>query len=204
GEHFVGALRRLDRSTRLTLVERRLVGGECSYFACMPTKTMLRAPELVAASHHTLDAVEGAHLVAEHAYVWRDAVAGRDDPWQVEWLASKDCEFVRGEGVVREPGVVEVNGRELRYDKLVVATGSSPRIPPIDGLDGIEYWTNREATETLEVPRRLVVLGGGPVGCELAQFFQRAGSQVTIVEGGDRLLGRVDADAAGCGAHAAA
>src|SRR5262249_40352399 len=117
---------------------------------------------------------------------------------------SKDCEFVRGDGVVREPGVVEVNGRELRYDKLVVATGSSPRIPPIDGLDGIEYWTNREATETLEVPRRLVVLGGGPVGCALAQFLQGAGSQVTIVEGGDRLLGRVDADAAVCVAHALA
>jgi pyruvate/2-oxoglutarate dehydrogenase complex dihydrolipoamide dehydrogenase (E3) component len=202
GEHFVGALRRLDRSTRLTLVERRLVGGECSYFACLPTKTMLRAPELVAASHHTLDAVEGAHLVAGHAFAWRDVVAERDDTSQLEWLASKDCDFVRGHGVVQEPGVVEVNGTELRYDKLVVATGSSPLIPPIDGLDGVDYWTNREATETLEVPGRLVVLGGGPVGCELAQFFQRAGSQVTLVDGDDRLLARVDADAAVCVAQA--
>jgi pyruvate/2-oxoglutarate dehydrogenase complex dihydrolipoamide dehydrogenase (E3) component len=201
GEHFVGALRRLDRSTRLTLVERRLVGGECSYFACMPTKTMLRAPELVAASGLTRDAVEGAQLVAQNAFAWRDLVAERDDASQVEWLAKSDCELVRGDGVVREPGVVHVDGTELRYDRLVVATGSSPRVPPIAGLENVDYWTNREATETLEVPGRLVVLGGGPVGCELAQFFQRAGSQVTIVEG-DRLLARVDADAAECVAHA--
>jgi pyruvate/2-oxoglutarate dehydrogenase complex dihydrolipoamide dehydrogenase (E3) component len=164
----------------------------------MPTKTMLRAPELVAASHHTLDAVEGARLVAEHAFAWRDVVAERDDTSQVEWLASKRCELIRGDAVVREPGVVVVNGSELPYDKLVVATGSSPAIPPIDGLDDVDYWTNREATETLEAPGRLAVLGGGPVGCELAQFFQRAGSHVTIVEGGDRLLARVDAEAAEC------
>src|SRR6185437_3011266 len=81
-------------------------------------------------------------------------------------------------------------------DRLVVATGSSPSIPPLDGLADSGYWTNEEATETLEVPGRLVVLGGGPVGCELAQFFQRVGSQVTLVEGGKRLLARVDAAAA--------
>src|SRR5689334_7673317 len=162
----------------------------------MPTKTMLRAPELVAASHHTLDAVDGARLVADHAYAWRDVVAERDDSSQVEWLASQSCELVRGEGVVREPGVVEVNGTDPRYDKPAGPTGSSPAIPPIDGLDGVDYWTSVEATQTLEVPGRLVVLGGGPVGCELAQFFQRIGSQVTIIEGGPRLLARVDADAA--------
>jgi pyruvate/2-oxoglutarate dehydrogenase complex dihydrolipoamide dehydrogenase (E3) component len=91
---------------------------------------------------------------------------------------------------------VQVGDTELRYDRLVIATGSSPVIPPIDGLDAIDYWTNVEATETLEVPERLVVLGGGPVGCELAQFFQRVGSQVTLVQGDTRLLSRVDADAA--------
>jgi dihydrolipoamide dehydrogenase len=196
GEHFVGALRRLDTTSNLTLVERRLVGGECSYYACMPTKTMLRAPELVTASHHTLESVEGATLDAQHAFAWRDVVAERDDSSQVDWLASQNCGLVRGNGVIREPGVVEVDGQELRYDRLVVATGSSPAIPPIDGLDQVEYWTNIDATQTLEVPQRLLVLGGGPVGCELAQFFQRAGSQVTLVEGGDRLLARVDADAA--------
>jgi pyruvate/2-oxoglutarate dehydrogenase complex dihydrolipoamide dehydrogenase (E3) component len=92
--------------------------------------------------------------------------------------------------------VLEIDGEELRYDRLVLATGSSAAIPPIDGLDAVEYWTNIEATQTLEVPERLLVLGGGPVGCELAQFFQRAGSQVTLVQSDDRILSRVDADAA--------
>jgi len=104
--------------------------------------------------------------------------------------------LIRGDGVVREPGVVEVDGQDVRYDRLVVATGSSPAIPPVEGLTDVEYWTNFDATTTLEVPERLLVLGAGPVGCELAQFFQRAGSQVTVVEGGDRILGRVDGDAA--------
>jgi pyruvate/2-oxoglutarate dehydrogenase complex dihydrolipoamide dehydrogenase (E3) component len=180
----------------VTLVERRLVGGECSYFACMPTKTMLRAPELVAATNHTLDSITGATLDVQHVYAWRDVVAERDDSSQIEWLASKDAEFVRGDGVVTEPGVVRVGDSELRYDRLVIATGSSPFIPPLEGLDEVEYWTNVDATTTLEVPERLVVLGGGPVGCELAQFFQRVGSQVTIVQSGPRLLERVDADAA--------
>ena len=91
---------------------------------------------------------------------------------------------------------MRVDGEDIEYDRLVIATGSSPAIPPIEGLDGVDYWTNIEATETLEVPEQLVVLGGGPVGCELAQFFRRVGSQVTIVQGDSRILSRVDADAA--------
>jgi len=196
GEHLVGALRRLDRESRVTVVERRLVGGECSYYACMPTKTMLRAPELVAATRHSDGAIDGATLDPQRVFAWRDWVAERDDSSQVEWLASMDAELVRGDGVVAEPGLVRVGGTELRYDRLVVATGSSPAVPPLEGLDSVDYWTNVQATETLEVPERLVVLGGGPVGCELAQFFQRVGSQVTLVQGDDRLLSRVDADAA--------
>jgi pyruvate/2-oxoglutarate dehydrogenase complex dihydrolipoamide dehydrogenase (E3) component len=91
--------------------------------------------------------------------------------------------------------VVEVDGQELPYDRLVLATGSRPMIPPIEGLDSVEYWTNREATRTHRVPQSLVVMGGGPVGAELAQFFSRMGSQVTIVERGEHLLGRVHSDA---------
>ncbi|HUZ82659.1 MAG TPA: NAD(P)/FAD-dependent oxidoreductase, partial [Gaiellaceae bacterium] len=196
GEHFVGALRRLDRETKLTVVERRLVGGECSYYACMPTKTMLRAPELAAAARHSQGAVGVGKVDPQKIFAWRDIVAERDDSSQVEWLASQDAALVRGDAVVTAPGVVHVDGKELRYDRLVIATGSSPVIPPIDGLELIDYWTNVEATETLDVPGRLVVLGGGPVGCELAQFFQRVGSQVTLVQGDPRLLSRVDADAA--------
>jgi pyruvate/2-oxoglutarate dehydrogenase complex dihydrolipoamide dehydrogenase (E3) component len=162
----------------------------------MPTKTMLRAPELAAAARHSQGAIGTIALDAQKIFAWRDIVAERDDSSQVEWLASQDAELVRGDAVVPARGVVQVGDDELRYDRLVIATGSSPAVPPIDGLDEVDYWTNIEATETLEVPKRLLVLGGGPVGCELAQFFQRVGSQVTLVQGDSRLLSRVDADAA--------
>jgi pyruvate/2-oxoglutarate dehydrogenase complex dihydrolipoamide dehydrogenase (E3) component len=196
GEHFVGALRRLDKDSRVTVVERRLVGGECSYWACMPTKTMLRAPELLAAARNAYGALDPGPLDVQRVYAWRDLVAERDDSPQVEWLESMNAELVRGDATVTRPGALQVGEAELLYDRLVIATGSSPVIPPIDGLDRVEYWTNVEATETTEVPERLAVLGGGPVGCELAQFFQRVGSQVTLVQGDTRLLSRVDADAA--------
>ena len=196
GEHFVGALRRLDHDAEITVVERRLVGGECSYWACMPTKTMLRAPELVAEAGRSYGAVTGAKLDPQRVFAFRDAVAERDDSSQVEWLEGQNAKLIRGDAVAVEPGVLSVDDEALQYDRLVIATGSSPAIPPIEGIESVDYWTNIEATETLEVPGRLVVLGGGPVGCELAQFFQRVGSHVTLVEGGARLLSRVDADAA--------
>ena len=196
GEHFVGALRRLDKDVKITVVERRLVGGECSYWACMPTKTMLRAPELVAAARHSDGAVTVSDVDVQRIFAWRDWVAERDDSSQVEWLASQNAELVRGDGVAVDDGVVSVDDEALQYDRLVIATGSAPAIPPLDGLDEVDYWTNVEATETLEVPERLLVLGGGPVGCELAQFFARVGSQVTLVQSDARLLPRVDADAA--------
>jgi pyruvate/2-oxoglutarate dehydrogenase complex dihydrolipoamide dehydrogenase (E3) component len=195
GEHFVGALRRYDDEAQITLVESRLVGGECSYFACMPTKTMLRATELAS----SLGRAPGLHpeeLDRDGVWMWRDAVTDDwDDSGQLHYLQEWNCRLVRGEGRVARPGVVEVDGQELPYDRLVLATGSRPAIPPVDGLDSVEYWTNREATRTHKVPQSLVVMGGGPVGSELAQFFSRMGSQVTIVEHGERLLGRVHADA---------
>jgi pyruvate/2-oxoglutarate dehydrogenase complex dihydrolipoamide dehydrogenase (E3) component len=196
GEHFVGALRRLDTDARVTVVERRLVGGECSYWACMPTKTMLRAPELVASARHSDGAITVSEVDVRRIFAWRDRVAERDDSSQVEWLTSMDAGLLRGDAVVTEPGSLRVGETELRYDRLVIATGSSPVIPPIEGLENVDYWTNVEATEALEAPRRLVVLGGGPVGCELAQFFARVGSEVTLVQGDTRLLSRVDAEAA--------
>jgi pyruvate/2-oxoglutarate dehydrogenase complex dihydrolipoamide dehydrogenase (E3) component len=195
GEHFVGALRRLDGDAELTLVERRLVGGECSYWACMPTKTMLRGPEIVAESKRA-PGVRPAGLDPQGVFRWRDlVVSGRDDAAQVEWLEDQRCELVRGEGTVVRPGLVQAGDFELPYDRLVIATGSAPAVPPIPGLDGVEYWTNVEATESMEVPSSLVVLGGGPVGCELAQFFVRSGSQVTLIEGGERILARIDPEA---------
>ncbi len=195
GEHFVGALRRLDAEAELTLVERRLVGGECSYWACMPTKTMLRAPELLATIDRT-PGLTGGSLDPAAVFAWRDVVAERDDSSQVTWLEGQRCRLVRGDGVAVEPGVVRVDGAEVRYDKLVIATGSLAVIPPIPGLDEVRYWTNVEATETTQVAGSLLVLGGGPVGCELAQFFARIGSHVTLVQGAERLLPRIDAEAA--------
>jgi pyruvate/2-oxoglutarate dehydrogenase complex dihydrolipoamide dehydrogenase (E3) component len=193
GEHFVGALRRLDPDVELTLVERRLVGGECSYWACMPTKTMLRAPEVRAEADRSWGALDAGPLNAQAVFEWRDLVAERNDSSQVEWLRTKSARLVRGDGRVVSPGVVSVGNEELAYDRLVIATGSSPIIPPV--VDGTPFWTNKEATETTEVPETLLVLGGGPVGCELAQFFARLGTRVTLVQADDRLLPRVDADA---------
>jgi pyruvate/2-oxoglutarate dehydrogenase complex dihydrolipoamide dehydrogenase (E3) component len=195
GEHFVGALRRLDADAELTLVESRLVGGECSYWACMPTKTMLRPLELLAATRRT-PGVSEARLERDALFGWRDTVAERDDASQVAWLESRRCSLVRGRGSVPEPGLVRVEGRELAYDRLVIATGSSAAVPPIPGIDGVEYWTNIEATEATVLPSSLLVLGGGPVGCELAQFFARAGSKVTLVQTQERLLAQIDEEAA--------
>ena len=160
----------------------------------MPTKTMLRATELVAETEQA-PGITPAGLDVAGVFGWRDLVAERDDSSQVEWLAARGCELVRGDAHVARQGVVEVDGHELDYDCLVVATGSAPAIPPIPGIDGVDYWTNEEATETLEAPASLLVLGGGPVGCELAQFFARVGSRVTLVEGDDRLLQRIDSEA---------
>jgi pyruvate/2-oxoglutarate dehydrogenase complex dihydrolipoamide dehydrogenase (E3) component len=196
GEHFVGALRRLDDDVELTLVERRLVGGECSYYACMPTKTMLRTVELSS----SLDRAPGLNPQRpepDGVWSWRDWMTSDwDDSGQLPWLEEQRCRFVRGEGRVARPGVVEVDGEELEFDRLVVSTGSQPAIPSVEGLDGVEYWTNREATSTHEVPQSLAVMGGGPVGAELAQFFARLGSRVTMIERGPRLLGRVHEEAA--------
>ncbi len=196
GEHFCGALRRIDPGVPITLVESALVGGECSYFACMPSKTLLRAPELQQAASRTPGVAAGA-LDAKEIFAWRDWVTSdRDDAGQVDWLADHEVELVRGEGRVARPGVVDVDGRELAYDCLVVATGSSPVSPPVQGLDGAEAWTTREATSSHEVPASLIVMGGGVAGCELAQLYRRLGSEVTIVQRGDRLMPRVDRDAA--------
>jgi pyruvate/2-oxoglutarate dehydrogenase complex dihydrolipoamide dehydrogenase (E3) component len=196
GEHFVGALRRLDADVELTLVESRLVGGECSYFACMPTKTMLRAAE-ISSSLDRAPGLRSQRPEADGVWSWRDWVTSDwDDAGQLEWLEGQRCAFVRGYGRVARPSVLEVeDGPEIEYDRLVIATGSAPAVPPVDGLDSVDYWTNQDATRAHEIPKSLAVMGGGPVGAELAQFFARMGAQVTVIERGPRLLGRVHQDA---------
>jgi len=198
GEAFVSALRELEPDTPITLVERELVGGECSYYACMPTKGMLRPVEAVAAARNVPGAREAVtgQVSADGVFAHREAITnGWDDASQAEWLAGKGAELVRGEAVVARPGVVAVAGRELAYGRLVVATGSRPRIPPIPGLGDVHYWTNRDAARDREIPASLIVLGAGPVGCELAQFYARMGAQVTIVDMADRVLPRDHPDA---------
>jgi pyruvate/2-oxoglutarate dehydrogenase complex dihydrolipoamide dehydrogenase (E3) component len=198
GEHFAAALRRLDPDVPITLIERQLVGGECSYWACMPTKTMLRALEVVAEARRAPGAAQAITGPVDIREVlgWRDWMTSDwSDEGQVEWLESERIELVRGEARAVGPGRLEVGGRELACDRLVLATGSVPSVPPIPGLVEVEYWTNRGATETDEVPGSLVVLGAGAVGVELAQFFRRAGSEVTLLVRGDRLVPRVHARA---------
>ena len=198
GEHFVGALRRLDGDAEIVVVERALAGGECSYYACLPTKTLLRPVELVAAARLAPGAAEAltGEVDIERVQWWRDQVTDRrDDSWHASWLGDQGAELVRGEARVSRRGVVSVGGRELRYDHLVIATGSSPAVPPVDGLDEVDYWTNRDAVWASRVPESLLVLGGGAVGVELAQFFSRVGSEVTLVEYHDRILARLDPDA---------
>ena len=198
GEHFVGALRRLDADAEITIVERELAGGECSYYACLPTKTLLRPTEVLAAAQLAPGAAEAitGEIDIDRVHWWRDQVTdGRDDSWHAGWLEEQNAELVRGDARVAQPGVVAVDDRKLEYDELVVATGSHPAVPELDGLEDVDYWTNRDAVWASEVPKSLVVLGGGPVGAELAQFFQRVGSDVTIVEHNEHLLARVDAEA---------
>jgi pyruvate/2-oxoglutarate dehydrogenase complex dihydrolipoamide dehydrogenase (E3) component len=193
GEAFIAALRRLDKEIRITLVEDELVGGECSYWACIPSKTLLRPVEIAfrAKSAHGVEAT----LDPEQIFWWRDKNAEKDDTSQVKWVTDLDAELVRGKGVVTEPGKIAVDGRELAYDELMVSTGSRPTLPPIEGLDSVQPWLSREGTSASEIPESLIVVGGGAVGCELAQFYGRLGTHVTIVQSGDYLLPRTDRDA---------
>lgn len=198
GEAFVAALRRLDADVEITLVERGLVGGECTYWACMPSKTLLRSPELLAAARlapGAAEAITGA-LDLERIFWWRDQVVdGYDDEGHGVWLADRGIELIRGEARVASPGIVEVDGRELHYDSLVVATGSRPALPPVPGIADVPHWTTADATAAREVPASLLVVGGGASGVELAQLYRRLGAEVTIVQR-SRLLKRIDEEAA--------
>src|ERR671935_704088 len=147
GEAFVAALRRHDSKASITIVEQELLGGECTYFACMPSKTLLRSPELLFAARRAPGVAEAitGELDPARVFWWRDQVVENlDDEGHESWLAERGIDVVRGRGRVAAPGRLLVGERDLDYDRLVIATGSVPSIPPIDGLDDVEYWTNRE------------------------------------------------------------
>jgi pyruvate/2-oxoglutarate dehydrogenase complex dihydrolipoamide dehydrogenase (E3) component len=185
GEHCAGEL--ADGGLRVAVVERGLVGGECSYWACIPSKTLLRPGEAV---HDAREAAASAEVDVGAALAWRDyIVSNYSDASQVDWLAGKGIDLLRGTGRLAGPGVVEVDGVRHTAGNVVVATGSDPVIPPVPGLrelDGV--WTNREVTGMKAVPPRLLILGGGPVGAEMSQAVQRLGGQVTVVEGAAHVL----------------
>jgi pyruvate/2-oxoglutarate dehydrogenase complex dihydrolipoamide dehydrogenase (E3) component len=185
GEHCAGALARRD--LRVALVERELVGGECSYWACIPSKTLLRPGEAV---HAARDATASAEIDVEAALAWRDfMVSDYSDAGQERWLGDQGIDLLRGEGRIAGPHRVAVGGDEHTADQIVIATGSDPFVPPISGLRDLDgYWTNRDATGLKEVPRRLLVLGGGPVGVEMGQAIRRMGAEVALVEGMDHVL----------------
>ena len=194
GEAFCAALRRLDDDVSITVVERHLVGGECTFYACMPSKTLLRSPELAAAARIAPGSRLGPLEVAE-IFEWRDRITSNwEDGQNTSFLTDRRIELVRGDARVSAPGRVAVGERELEFDDLVVATGSSAAIPPLAGLADVEYWTTQDATSAHAVPESLLVLGGGVAGCELAQLYSRLGARVTIVQRG-RLMPRVHADA---------
>ena len=187
GEHCAGAL--AAGGLRVALVERELVGGECSYWACIPSKTLLRPGE---AAHAAIEAAAPAKVDVEAALAWRDfMVSNYSDAGQERWLADNGIDLLRGTGRLAGPGVVKVDAASHTADHVVLACGADPAIPPIPGLRGLEgIWTNRDVTGMKSVPRRMLVLGGGPVGVEMAQAVRRFGGEVALVEGAPHLLPR--------------
>src|SRR5215469_3855268 len=187
GEHCAGEL--AEGGLRVAVVERELAGGECSYWACIPSKTLLRPGE---AAHDARAAACTAQVDVQAALAYRDfMVSDHSDAGQQDWLASKGIDLIRGTGKLAGPGVVEVGDSRYTARAVVLATGSDPVVPPVPGLrdlDGI--WTNREVTAMRAVPRRLLILGGGPVGAEMAQATRRLGGEVALVEAAEHVLAR--------------
>jgi pyruvate/2-oxoglutarate dehydrogenase complex dihydrolipoamide dehydrogenase (E3) component len=187
GEHCAGAL--AEGGLRVAVVERELVGGECSYWACIPSKTLLRPGEAV---HGAREAGATAEVDVEAALAWRDfMVSDHTDAGQERWLASNGIDLLRGTGRLAGPGAVEVDGVRHTADHVVLANGADAVVPPVSGLRELEgVWSNREVTAMTAVPRRLLIMGGGPVGVEMAQAVRRLGGEVAIVDRSGHLLAR--------------
>ena len=182
----VAAGRLADGGLSVAIVEQHLIGGECSFYACMPSKALLRPAQAVAEARRTPGAAEAVTGVVDvrAALARRDEVVhDLDDSSQLPWLEQRDITLVRGRGEIHGERRVCVGVEVLVARRaVIVASGSTAALPPVPGLADAEPWTNREATVTHSVPGRLLVLGGGVVGCELSQAFSSLGSAVTLVE----------------------
>jgi dihydrolipoamide dehydrogenase len=187
GEHCAGAL--VEGGLKVAVVERELVGGECSYWACIPSKTLLRPGEAV---HAAREAAATAEVDVEAALAWRDfMVSDWSDAGQERWLADQGIDLLRGSGRLAGPGAVEVDGVRHTADHVVLANGADPVVPPVPGLGDLDgVWTSREVTSMKAVPRRLLIMGGGPVGVEMAQAVRRLGGEVVLVDRAEHLLAR--------------
>ena len=181
----------------MALIESRLIGGECPYWGCVPSKALLIAASRrrQAGAAHELGATATAVDLGDPRATWGDAVRIRDDRAKhlddseaAEGLRAAGVEIVRGEGHVVSPGVVSAGGKELRYENLLISVGADAVVPPIPGLEDIQPWTSDDALTSDELPQSLVILGGGAIGVELAQVYSTFGVQVTVVEALDRLL----------------
>jgi pyruvate/2-oxoglutarate dehydrogenase complex dihydrolipoamide dehydrogenase (E3) component len=186
-----GVARRLAKAgRRVAVVEDELVGGECPFWACIPSKALLRPAEARGEAVHVAGLGRPPLDWAEVARYRDYMVSGHDDTKKTKSLTDAGIEVVRGRGRVDGPGRVSAGEHALQAEHVVIATGTTSAIPPIEGLDGVAYWTNREATAMETVPASAVVLGGGPVGVELGQMLARFGARTTIVEALPRLLAR--------------
>ncbi|HET8955351.1 MAG TPA: FAD-dependent oxidoreductase [Solirubrobacterales bacterium] len=191
GEVCAGRL--AEAGWKVAIVERDLIGGECSYYACMPSKALLRPADVLAEAKRIPGVPTGhGELDADLVLSRRDEVIhDRDDSGQLPWLEEREIELFRGEARFDGERRVCVGEDALLAERaIVVATGSKAAMPPIDGLDGVRAWNNRDATTARQVPESMIVLGGGPVGSELSQAWASLGTEVTLVEGGEHLLSR--------------
>src|ERR1022692_1322178 len=198
GEEVAGRL--AEAGLAVAGVESRLVGGECPYFGCVPSKMMIRAGNLIAEAGRIPGMAGAASVSPDWAPVASrirdEATDNWDDTVAADRFTGKGGRLFRGYGRITAPGEVTVSGEVLRARRgIVIATGTSPAIPPIPGLAGTPYWTNHEVIETGQLPESMVVLGGGAIGAELAQVFARFGSRVTIVEALGQLLPQEEPEA---------
>ncbi|MDC7341008.1 dihydrolipoyl dehydrogenase family protein [Streptomyces lydicus] len=187
GEHTAGAL--AEGGLRVAVVERDLVGGECSYWACIPSKSLLRPGEAVQGAR---EAAGTAEVDVQAALAWRDyMVSSYSDAGAAQWLADKGIALLRGRGRLAGIGAVEVDEARYTAEHIVLANGADPVVPPVPGLRELEgVWSTREATGMKAVPERLIVLGGGPAGLEMAQVVRRFGGEVVLVEAAEHVLAR--------------